>query len=1305
MNKELPSADEVAAQLRAIEELVRVTAKREETLNQGKRLNHSRRRADADEALVESNRRLEMDSASAETDRISASERFGQRQRNRRTWLDRAHRSVRTGIDEKIRALEGQAHYDRQKTLIQIDRQRDEESAQARTSFDDLRVSLGDSQRRQSDVEKRARRAVRGYGGFSRRLHHALSLTADPAGGSDVTGLLQSVKWDLDRAEDALEELEALWLAALFRFLPLSIGLILILGGHAAAHLLLPPEWGGQQGLLAVLSAAGCSVVAIGLHLIGGWQARPMVVTIRSGLADARASLSAAAREVEREEEMEFARIEARHRRGMAGLQQSFKRMMDDAEQLRNTAPAELEQRHRKSLERHERLGISKAARLLRSHQENLARLREEARAREQVIAAELENRMEHLQARFEQDWEALLQNWHANLPMMLADLDQAGALSSRLTAAWSADALGEWQPPDSGAPAVPIGVLQGQVATLAGVWPQSPLFSVPAQEFEAPVCLRMPDQASLVIETDSGGRAAALAALNLAMYRLLASQPPGRVNFTLFDPVGLGESFSSLMRLADSGENLINGKIWTQPEQMERRLAELNEHMEKIIQMYLRNEFATIADYNAQAGNVAENNRFLAVADFPQGFSTTALQRLLSIALAGPRCGVYLLLHWNTGQPVPAGLKAEDLRRHALSLAFSGGALVLQGQPEGVTLRLDSPPSPEVAGMFLDRVGRASVDSNRVEIPFSSIAPPEEAVWSQDTINELRVPIGRTGASKFQWLALGKATRQHALIAGKTGSGKSTLFHVIITNLALWADPRQVEFYLVDFKKGVEFQCYARLRLPHARVVAVESDREFGLSVLQRLDEELRRRGELFREKGAQDLAGYSRAGGREPMPRCLLLIDEFQEFFTEDDRVAQNAALLLDRIVRQGRAFGMHVILGSQTLGGAFTLARPTLGQMAVRIALQCNEADSYLILDDGNPAARLLSRPGEGIYNDQAGAIEGNSPFQVVWLPDEVREAQLVAVRERADQAGFAGFIPFVFEGNVAADVWGNEPLRRLLAQPGSLPGGMHLFLGAPNAVAGPVSVCFQPQSGSHLLLAGQQEETVLALVAIALVTLACQAPEAGLRSVVLASSAPETAERRVLDQAIGQARGTASRIGAAEIAATFAELAAEVRRRGTSQEGIACPPIFVFILGLQRFKALRHEEDYSFSSAPVAIPKPSEDLVTLIEEGAAVGVHLVLHGDTWNNLKRSLPRKALGEIDMRVLFQMSANDSAALIDSPKAASLGRHRALLHREQEGTSEVFRPYALPDAAWFAGGGNRLGAVIDAEAGTGEGG
>src|SRR5437763_9450027 len=137
--------------------------------------------------------------------------------------------------------------------------------------------------------------------------------------------------------------------------------------------------------------------------------------------------------------------------------------------------------------------------------------------------------------------------------------------------------------------------------------------------------------------------------------------------------------------------------------------------------------------------------------------------------------------------------------------------------------------------------------------------------------------------------------------------------------------------------------------------------------------------------------------------MPRILLVIDEFKDFFVEDDKIAQEGSLSLDRLVRQGRAFGMHVILGSQTLGGAYSLPRATLGQMAVRIALQCSEADAHLILSEDNTAARLLTRPGEAIYNDANGLLEGNHPFQVVWLSDAEREDYLRRIAELAQQRG--------------------------------------------------------------------------------------------------------------------------------------------------------------------------------------------------------------------------------------------------------------------------------------------------------------
>ena len=72
------------------------------------------------------------------------------------------------------------------------------------------------------------------------------------------------------------------------------------------------------------------------------------------------------------------------------------------------------------------------------------------------------------------------------------------------------------------------------------------------------------------------------------------------------------------------------------------------------------------------------------------------------------------------------------------------------------------------------------------------------------------------------------------------------------------------------------------------------------------------------------------------------------------------------------------------------------------------------------------------------------------------------------------------------------------------------------------------------------------------------------------------------------------------------------------------------------------------------------------------------------DTFNNISRFLGRKALSEFATRVLFQMSASDSAALIDAPDASTLGLHRALLYNDREGYIEIFRPYARPGNEWI---------------------
>src|SRR5262249_26222196 len=206
-------------------------------------------------------------------------------------------------------------------------------------------------------------------------------------------------------------------------------------------------------------------------------------------------------------------------------------------------------------------------------------------------------------------------------------------------------------------------------------------------------------------------------------------------------------------------------------------------------------------------------------------------------------------------------------------------------------------------------------------------------------------------------------------------------------------------------------------------------------------------------------------------------------------------------------------HVILGSQTLGGAYTVARTTLGQMVIRIALQCNEADAYLIMDDTNPAPRLLSRPGEGIYNDTAGSVQGNSPFQAVWLPDDVRDELRAKPAAREEQNARNYPPPMVFEGNTPAEIAENTLLEQLLqAESVTRPAAGRIWLGAPNSIKGPTEAVFYRQGGNNLLVVGQREEGTLAIVSLGLIAQAGQYPIGAGRFITLYISPAGSAPRR-------------------------------------------------------------------------------------------------------------------------------------------------------------------------------------------------
>ncbi|MFG0293649.1 MAG: FtsK/SpoIIIE domain-containing protein [Phycisphaerales bacterium JB050] len=912
---------------------------------------------------------------------------------------------------------------------------------------------------------------------------------------------------------------------------------------------------------------------------------------------------------------------------------------------------------------------------------------REAAEERDRAKAAMTEEWTSRL-ARFEELAGSLMKRDHADFPD------------------WSDGAWAAWAPPHRSLGASKFGRVKLDLSELPGGLPEGDDLPQPKhRQVDLPALLEMPRHASLLLEYPAAddrqarrdgeslgqARSQAIGTLQAVMLRMLTSLPPAKCRFTIIDPVGLGQNFAGFMHLADYNDQFVNHRIWTESKHIEARLSELTEHMENVIQKYLRNEFETIDDYNEKAGEIAEPYRFLVISDFPVNFDESSARRLASIVSSGARCGVHTLIACDTRENLPAGIQLSDMRDHATTLVWKDRRFRLVDQVlADADLVLDEPPSEDRMTEVLKRVGEASRDASRVEVPFKAVAPGEDEVWSRSSAKDIRVPLGRSGATKLQDLALGHGTAQHVLLAGKTGSGKSTLLHVLITNLAMWYSPEEVEFYLVDFKKGVEFKAYAGKDghgpLPHARAVAIESDREFGLSVLQRVDEELKRRGDLFRDAGVQNLDGFRQAKPGVVMPRTLLIIDEFQELFVEDDKLSQDASLLLDRLVRQGRAFGIHVILGSQTLGGAYSLARSTLGQMAIRIALQCNEADSYLILNEENSAARLLSRPGEAIYNDQAGMVEGNSPFQIVWLPDAQRDDAIAEICERTENSSLqAGPPALVFEGNIPAKLERNELLRRAAADAANTDRLYpNLWLGEAIAIKDPTAAKMRRQSGSNLLVIGQREEASLGLMMGVAVSVAAQCDTSQAQLYIVDSTPDDDPRAHQFESMAKRLPADARVVPGRDLDSTLEQIAEEVRARIADNETDA-PGVFLLLHSIQRLRSLRRNEDsFGFSMDDEAKPSPDKLLVEILRDGPGVGVHVVLSCDTLTNTERYLDRNAMREIENRVLFQMSSGDSTQLIDSPAASRLGPNRAIFYSEESGVIEKFRPYAAlePDEA-----------------------
>ena len=207
--------------------------------------------------------------------------------------------------------------------------------------------------------------------------------------------------------------------------------------------------------------------------------------------------------------------------------------------------------------------------------------------------------------------------------------------------------------------------------------------------------------------------------------------------------------------------------------------------------------------------------------------------------------------------------------------------------------------------------------------------------------------------------------------------------------------------------------------------------------------------------------------------LPRIVVIIDEFHEMFSDSEsNIAKECEKLLERIVRQGRALGIHVILASQTLPDNLS---SIYGQIMNRIALQSTAASAQYILDPNNEEVSSLVtvNPGAGIYNDGGGNRDANHKFKGALL--QKKETKELLERIKTRQKEIFGHLemekPRLLLSSIQDD---NENPLNQFVKTGSLSHclelGCPLYLGEEIAMVNEFSIRLTSRRAQNLLILG-------------------------------------------------------------------------------------------------------------------------------------------------------------------------------------------------------------------------------------------
>ncbi|TKH80029.1 DNA translocase FtsK [Bacillus cereus] len=239
---------------------------------------------------------------------------------------------------------------------------------------------------------------------------------------------------------------------------------------------------------------------------------------------------------------------------------------------------------------------------------------------------------------------------------------------------------------------------------------------------------------------------------------------------------------------------------------------------------------------------------------------------------------------------------------------------------------------------------------------------------------HRLPVVVGRDQFGNMIVYDMVEANTPHLLIAGETGSGKSSMVRVVLSTLIQYMSPDKLHLYLGDLKNS-EFHFLRRVK--HVKEVCME---EIEMNItLQKVWKEIRERRKLMEEYEVDHIDEYNKLNPDNQKPYILLAIDEVAMLQNEKECMST-----IEKISAVGRALGVFLMLSMQRPDAKVLDGKLKLN-MTVRMGFKCDSTINSNII--GTPGSEHLEQSGQmilklnGLKKVQAPYLELSKAKQIV------------------------------------------------------------------------------------------------------------------------------------------------------------------------------------------------------------------------------------------------------------------------------------------------------------------------------------